>query len=70
MSLLKEKQSNSEHLLECTPRLYTCERWGGSFRMRTKGIQNYQSIKRDLETCGKLFDREGEADDESRWVSS
>ncbi|XP_015370898.1 PREDICTED: BTB/POZ domain-containing protein 17 [Diuraphis noxia] len=62
-----EKLSDTEHLLECTPRLYTCERWGNSFRIRTKTIQNYQSIKREIVTCSNLFDREFEPNEESNW---
>lgn len=66
--MFKEKQSNTEHLLECTPRLYTSERWGNSFRVRTKTIQNYQSVKREIVTCSNLFDRERELNEESHWV--
>jgi len=66
--LFLEKQSDTEHILECTPRLYTCERWGNSFRVRTKAIQNYQSIKREIVTCSSLFDRERELNEESNWV--
>lgn len=65
-----EKQSEliyAEHVLECTPRLYTCERWGNSFRVRTKTIPNYQSIKREIVTRSSLFDREREVDEESNW---
>ncbi|XP_060862150.1 BTB/POZ domain-containing protein 17 [Metopolophium dirhodum] len=62
-----EKRSDAEHILECTPRLYTCERWGNSFRVRTKTIPNYQSIKRDIVTRSNLFDREREVDEESNW---
>jgi len=70
MKLFIEKLPNTKHLLECTPRLYTCERWGGSFRIRSKGIQNYHPVKREVEACGTLFDREQEVDDESHWVSN
>lgn len=55
-------------MLECTPRLYTSERWGNSFRLRTKPIQNYQSIKREIVTCSNLFDRERDLNEESHWV--
>jgi len=65
-----EKRSDTEHILECTPRLYTCERWGNSFRVRTKTIPSYQSIKRDIVTDSSLFDREREVDEESNWVST
>lgn len=68
--MFKEKQANTEHLLECTPRLYTSERWGNSFRVRSKAIQNYQSIKREIVTCCNLFDRERELNEESHWVIS
>lgn len=67
-SLFSEKESNTEHVLECTPRLYTCERWGYSFRVRSKAGQNYQSIKREIVTCNSLFDREQDIKDESHWV--
>ncbi|XP_050542510.1 BTB/POZ domain-containing protein 17-like [Daktulosphaira vitifoliae] len=58
-----------EHILECTPRLYTsCKlRWGKLFRVRTKSIQNYQSIKREILTSSNLFDRDHERNEESQW---
>lgn len=55
-------------MLECTPRLYTSERWGSSFRFRSKTIQNYQSVKRDIMTFRNLFDRQQEHQEVSHWV--
>lgn len=66
--MILEKQLNTEHVLECTPRLYTSERWGNSFRVRSKTIQNYQSVKREIVTYSSLFDRERELNEESQWV--
>lgn len=64
-----EIKSKIEHLLECTPRLYTSERWGSSFTVRTKNIKNYQPIKRDIVTHYNLFDREKELNQILNWVS-
>ncbi|VVC33018.1 BTB/POZ domain,SKP1/BTB/POZ domain,BTB/Kelch-associated [Cinara cedri] len=62
-----EIQPNNDHSRECTPRLYTSERWGCSFRVRTKNIKNNQPIKREIVTCGNLFDREKQLNAELNW---
>jgi len=62
-----EKESSTEHILDCTPRLYTSERWGSSFRIRLKSSEDYQPIRRELLTHHSLFDRDLE-DDQSHWV--
>lgn len=63
-----DKKSSTEHVLECTPRLYTSKRWGKSFRVRLRSIQGYESVKRELVTHSSLFDREQEEAEEANWV--
>lgn len=62
-----EKQPSTEQKLDCTPRLYTSDRWGYSFRLRLKSTEDYQPIRRELLTHNSLFDRELD-DDQSHWV--
>lgn len=58
-----EKQSSTKNVLECTPRLYTSEHWGKSFRTV------YQLIEHEFETRSSLFWREDKEEHEMlQWV--
>jgi hypothetical protein len=66
---LEEKQSNAKNLLECTPRLYTCPRWGDEFSICQKSIKDFLSVKKEITTNSDLFERDQEKPDRTHWVS-
>ncbi|XP_025424314.1 BTB/POZ domain-containing protein 17-like isoform X2 [Sipha flava] len=63
----KEKQSNAKNLLECTPRLYTCPRWGDEFSICQKSIKDFLSVKKEITTNSDLFERDQEKPDRTHW---
>ncbi|XP_025421083.1 uncharacterized protein LOC112691120 [Sipha flava] len=63
----KEKQSNAKNELECTPRLYTCSRWGDKFSICQQSIKDFLSVDKEITTNSDLFERDQEKIDKTHW---